>query len=321
MIIAFNVGADIRKAMKSFTVATRASRLAIVQTNSIIAHLKRHWPDVEIAIKRITTSGDQDRETPLWKLEQTGFFTTQIEAAILANEADFAVHSFKDLPTCCSKGLAITAVCQRKYVEDALVAKGQVRSLFDLPTGAKVGTASLRRRAQIKHLRPDIETIMIRGNVETRIRKVDNGEVDAVVLARAGLERLGLAGRISHIFAPLEFVPAPAQGALAIETRADDPDVIELIAALDDYQSRASALAERKVLAIMEGGCHAPIGVYAQMDGQNMTLHGFIADIEGDPYVKRSMSGTIDAWPSLAERLAKELLAAGGEEILKGLKP
>jgi hydroxymethylbilane synthase len=306
--------------MKSFTVATRASRLALVQTDSIIANLKRHWPDVKIVIKQITTSGDQDRETPLWKLEQTGFFTTQIEAALLANEADFAVHSFKDLPTCCSKGLAITAVCQRQYVEDALIAKNKVRSFLDLPKGAKVGTASLRRRAQIKHLRPDIETIMIRGNVETRIRKVDEGEVDAIILARAGLERLGLAARISHIFSPLEFVPAPAQGALAIETRSDDRDAIELIATLDDPRSRASALAERKVLAIMEGGCHAPIGVYAQMDGQNMTLHGFIADIEGERCVNRSLSGTIEAWPSLAEQLAKEMLAAGGAEILKGLK-
>lgn len=307
--------------MKSFTVATRASRLALVQTDSIIAQLKRHWSDVEIGIKRITTSGDQDRETSLWKLEETGFFTTQIEAALLANEADFAVHSFKDLPTCCSNGLAITAVCQREYAEDALVAKGEVRSLFDLAAGAKVGTASLRRRAQIKHLRPDIEAIMIRGNVETRIRKVDEGQVDAVVLARAGLERLGLAARISHVFSPLEFVPAPAQGALAIETRSDDRDTIELIAALDDPRSRASALAERTVLAIMEGGCHAPIGVYAQMSGQTMTLHGFIADIDGEPCVKRSLEGTIEAWPSLAEQLAKELLAAGGEEILKGLKP
>ena len=305
--------------MKSFTVATRASRLALVQTESIIANLKRHWPGVEIVIKKIATSGDQDRETPLWKLEQTGFFTTQIEAALLANEADFAVHSFKDLPTCCSRGLAFTAVCQRQYVEDALVAKGKMRSIFELPGGAKVGTASLRRRALIKYLRPDIETIMIRGNVETRIRKVDEGEVDAIVLARAGLERLGLAGRISHIFDPLEFVPAPAQGALAIETRCDDPDAIKLITALDDSRSRASALAERKVLAIMEGGCHAPIGVYAQMDGQNMTLHGFIADIDGKHCVKRSLKGTIEAWPSLAEQLAKELLAAGGAEILKGL--
>jgi hydroxymethylbilane synthase len=311
---------DIRKAMKSFTVATRASRLAMTQTESIIAHLKRQWPDVEIVIKKITTSGDQDRDTPLWKLEQTGFFTTQIEAALLANEADFAVHSFKDLPTCCSKGLAITAVCQREYVEDALVAKGKIRSILDLPKGAKVGTASLRRRAQIKHFRPDIETIMIRGNVETRIRKVDEGQVDAIVLARAGLERLGLAERISHIFAPLEFVPAPAQGALAIETRSDDRDTIELIAVLDDSQSRASAMAERKVLAIMEGGCHAPIGVYAQIIGQTMTLHGFIADIDGEHCVKRSLQSNIEAWPSLAEQLAKELLAAGGKEILKGLK-
>ena len=305
--------------MKFFTVATRASRLALVQTDSIIAQIKQSRPDVDLAVKTISTAGDQDRDTPLWKLEQTGFFTTQIEAALLANEADFAVHSFKDLPTCCSQGLAITAICQREYVEDAIVAKGTVRSILDLPAGAKIGTSSLRRRALIKHLRPDIETVMIRGNIETRIRKVDEGEVDAIILARAGLERLGLGARISHVFSPLEFLPAPAQGALAIQTRQDDRDTIELLAAIDDHRSRISALAERKVLAIMEGGCHAPIGVYAEIRGQTMRLHGFISDIDGNRYVKRSLQDTMDAWQPLAEHLAKELLTAGGTEILKGL--
>ena len=307
--------------MRSFTVATRASRLALVQTDRVIAALRRCRPDIEFIVKHIATSGDQDRETALWKLEQTGFFTSQIEEAILTGEADFAVHSFKDLPTCCSAGLAVAAVCQREYVEDAIVARCAARSLFELPAGAKIGTSSLRRRAQIKHFRPDIEIVMIRGNVETRIRKMDEGEADAVILARAGLERLGLAGRISGVFDPLEFLPAPAQGALAIETRADDRDAVALAAALDDHHSRISALAEREVLAIMEGGCHAPIGAYARIDGQMMTLHGFIADIDGEPYVKRSLTGDSEHWRSLAERLAKELLATGGTEILKGLKP
>jgi hydroxymethylbilane synthase len=303
-----------------YTVATRASDLAVTQTQSVIAAIKHIRPDIEVTIKTVSTSGDQDTETALWKLAQTGFFTSQIETAILAGEADFAVHSFKDLPTCCSQGLVVTAVCQREYVEDALVARGAVRSLMDLPVGAKIGTSSLRRRAQLKHLRPDIETVMIRGNVGTRIRKVDEGRIDATVLARAGLQRLGLAERISAVFDPLEFLPAPGQGALAIETRTNDPGTTELISLLDDHRSRISALAERSVLAIMEGGCHAPIGVYARIDAKTMDLHGFIADVDGEPYVKRSLQGDLETWRSLAERLAKDLLESGGKEILQGLK-
>jgi hydroxymethylbilane synthase len=306
--------------MRVFTVATRSSRLALVQTQLVADDLKKLRPATRIVIKTIATAGDQDTRTALWKLEGTGFFTSQIEAAILNREADLAVHSFKDLPTCVSTGLTIAALCRREYVEDVLIAPKAIRSIDDLPAGAKVGTSSLRRRAQIKHLRPDVEAVVIRGNVETRVKKVENGEVDAIVVARAGLERLGLAEKINQIFEPSEFLPAPAQGTLAIQARADDGETIEMAAAIDDRSSRISALAEREVLAIMEGGCHAPIGAYAQIKGQLLNLSAFVSDLEGFRYIKRSVEGAAGNWPKLAEQLANELLAAGGRSILEDLR-
>jgi hydroxymethylbilane synthase len=305
---------------KHYIVASRASALAMTQSRSIVTALKQIYPDVEIVIKNITTTGDQDTSTALWKLEGTGFFTSQIEAALLSKEADLAVHSFKDLPTRIAKGLKIAAMCRRQYVEDVLVAKKPARSLSDVPHGATIGTSSLRRRAQLKHIRADLKMITIRGNVETRLKKVETGEVDAVIMARAGLERLGLADRITQIFDPTEFVPAPAQGTLAVQTRDDDPDTIQLVAAIDEHYSGITASAERKVLAIMEGGCHAPIGAYAKIDGQIMHLIAFVSDLEGRHYIKRAIQGAAEKWQSLAEQLAAELLAAGGKEILKELE-
>jgi hydroxymethylbilane synthase len=306
--------------MKRFTAATRLSRLALAQTQLVAADLKRLRPDIEIVIKKITTSGDRDTSTALWKLEETGFFTSQLESALLNREADFAVHSFKDLPTSAGEGLTIAALCRREFVEDILVANKFIHSIQDLSAGAKIGTSSLRRRAQIKHIRPDIEPVTIRGNVETRIKKVDNGEMDAVILARAGLERLGLAKRINQVFEPTEFLPAPGQGTLAVQARADDGETIELAALLDDAFSRISSLAEREVLAIMEGGCHAPIGAYANINGKRMSLFGFVSDLEGSRYVKRFVEGQMENWQSLARQLADELLDAGGRQILEELK-
>jgi hydroxymethylbilane synthase len=305
---------------KNYTVATRASALAMTQSRGIVAAIKQIWTDVEISIKTIKTTGDQDISTALWKLEGTGFFTSQLEAALLGGEADFAIHSFKDLPTRIAEGLTIAALCRRQYVEDVLIAQKSVRSIQDLPQGAAVGTSSLRRRAQLKHIRPDLRIVTIRGNVETRVKKVDSGEVDAVVIARAGLERLGLANRINQIFDPTEFVPAPAQGTLAVQTRADDNDTIELVASIDEQNSRITASAERQVLAIMEGGCHAPIGAYAVIDGSIMNLIAFVSDLDGRRYIKRSIRGAVETWQTMAEELTNELLTAGGKQILKELE-
>jgi hydroxymethylbilane synthase len=299
------------------TVATRAGKLAIAQTQSVVTALERIHPNIEIKIKTITTKGDRDRRTALWKLTTTGFFTTQVEDALLTGQADFAVHSFKDVPTQQREGLTVAAVCQRQFVEDCLISGGSVRSIEQIPKAAKIGTSSPRRIAQIRHLRPDLEPIDIRGNVTTRIRKLREGKFDAIVLARAGIERLGLSDKISFCFDPQQFIPASAQGALAVQTRTDDA-VSELIAAIDDEKARTTTLAERRVLSTMQCGCHAPAGAFAEIVGDDIAICAFISDLEGKNFIRRDITGP--AADALAENIANELLNAGGSDILASLK-
>jgi hydroxymethylbilane synthase len=306
--------------MKVLTVATRRGDLAMVQTRGVIAALKAKHPEVEIRVKEFTTSGDKDRRTALWDLKDTGFFTSQLEEALVADEADFAVHSFKDLPTHQPEGLTVTAICDRRWPEDSLLARQPVASLDDVPRAARVGTSSLRRAAQLRHLRPDLELVPLRGNVQTRIRKLHTTDLDAIILARAGLERLGLASQISFIFDPRQFIPAPAQGALAVQTRIADKETVEVVRAIDDEVSRVLASAERQVLATMQCGCHAPVGAYAESRDGTMELHAFIADIEGRNIIKRQVSGPIAQALQLGEQLAGELLGAGGRDILRQLE-
>jgi len=313
--------------MKSLTVATRSGALAIAQTEHVIAALKKLHPGLKVEIREITTTGDKDRRTALWTLKETGFFTSQVEDALIAHEADFAVHSFKDLPTAQREGLIIAAVFDRNFVEDCLVTKqpvdvDTVRAVREppLPAGAKVGTSSLRRAAQLKHLRPDLKTKPIRGNVQTRLRKLDAGQFDAILLARAGLERLGLADKISFIFDPAVFIPAPAQGALGIQTRADDNEANEIIAAIDDKNARITTAAERKILTTMQCGCHAPVGAYAEIRASDINIHAFISDLEGKKFIGRELAGSVNEAEKLAEKIAKGLLEAGGKEILESLE-
>jgi len=306
--------------MKSLTVATRGGALAIAQTEYVIATLKKFHPGLEIRIKEITTTGDKDRRTELWTLKKTGFFTSQVEDALTAHEADFAVHSFKDLPTAQREGLAIGAVFDRNFVEDCLVSASPVESIDQLPANAKIGTSSLRRAAQLKHLRADLEAAPIRGNVHTRLLKLDTNEFDAILLARAGLERLGLADKISFIFDPAVFIPAPAQGALGIQTRADDDETNEIIAALDDERARTTTAVERKILTTMQCGCHAPVGAYAEMAGGDIHIRAFISDLQGKNFIGRELAGPVEDAEKIAEKIANELLKAGGKEILESLE-
>ncbi len=303
--------------MEHLTAATRAGDLAIAQTKSIIAMIKKIRSEVHIEIEEITTSGDSDRRTALWSLKDTGFFTSQLEDALLAKKADFAVHSFKDLPTHSRDGLKIAAICDRKYVEDCLVSNLNVSSLEQLPEGARIGTSSLRRAAQIKHLRTDLKIIPIRGNVKTRIKKLEEGEYDAIVLARAGLERLGLGKKISYIFNPTEFIPSPAQGALAIQTRADDIKTNEIIALINDKNAEIETSAERKILNVLQCGCHAPVGAYAKIKADNINIKAFISNPDGTNYISRTKEEKAAAAENIAENLAHELLREGGMEILK----
>ncbi len=306
--------------MKSLTVATRGGALAIAQTEHVIATLKRIHLGLKIKIKEITTTGDKDRRTALWTLKETGFFTSQVEDALIDNEADFAVHSFKDLPTAQREGLAIGAVFDRNFVEDCLVSVSPVESIGQLPADAKIGTSSLRRAAQLKHLRPDLEPTPIRGNVQTRLRKLDTDQFDAILLARAGLERLGLADKISFIFDPAVFIPAPAQGALGIQTRADDDQTNEIIAAIDDENARTTTAAERKILTTMQCGCHAPVGAYAEITGSDIHIRAFISEVDGKNFIGREIAGRAEDAEKIAENIAKELLEAGGKEILESLE-
>ncbi len=306
--------------MKALTVATRRGDLAIAQTQMVIAALRARHPEVETRIREMTTAGDKDRRTALWDLKDTGFFTSHLEEALLAGEADFAVHSLKDLPTQEREGLALTAIWDRRWPQDCLLARQPVGSMDELRKSARVGTSSLRRAAQLRHLRPDLQLVPLRGNVQTRIRKLQTADLDAIILARAGLERLGLAELISFTFDPRQFIPAPAQGALAIQTRSDDESTVAIVRSIDDELSRALALAERQVLVVMKCGCHAPVGAYAEGRDDVMEIHAFISDVEGRNIIRRQTQGPVSQALMLGERVARELLDAGGREILRDLE-
>ncbi len=293
---------------RRFVIATRPGRLAVRQTEIVVNLLKETHPELDFLVRQISSRGDRDRRTALWQIKSTGFFTSKLEGALLAGDADIAVHSYKDLPTQKRKGLSIAAVCDRLFVEDCLVAAKPIRSIDDLPAEAKVGTSSLRRAVQIKRLRPDIECAAIRGNVTTRIKKLEQGACDAVILARAGLERLGLGRRISIVFEPTEFMPAAAQGALAVQVRSNDKETVEVVSAIDDEPARVTADAERQVLECLNCGCHAPAGVYAEITGADMKLTAFLADARGGEFVRRKIAGSVQDALMLAEGLAAKIL-------------
>jgi len=313
--------------MSVLTVATRAGKLAIAQTQSICFALEKIHPDIQIKIKRVATRGDRDRRTALWNLKDTGFFTSQVEDTLLAGDAHFAVHSFKDLPTSQRKELLIAAVCDRKFPEDCLLTTNPISSIEELPEAARIGTSSLRRAAQIKHLRPDLQPTPIRGNVLTRIRRLAawpkhnrrQEKLDAIILARAGIERLGLSHRISICFDPTQFIPAPAQGALAVQTRTEDSATNRLISTIDDPQARTITFAERKVLATMQCGCHAPVGAFARIEENMIEISAFISDLQGKNLIKRRLTGPMADAEKLAEQIANQLLTAGGSRILASL--
>jgi hydroxymethylbilane synthase len=306
--------------MRSLTVATRGSRLALAQTEIVITALKSAHPDIDFKINTISTKGDRAKSAALWQLNGFGFFTRQVEEALLGSRADLAVHSFKDMPTEQIDGLTIAAVCQRDFPEDCLISSRPTHSLDDLPAGAKIGTSSFRRIAQIRHLRGDLTTAPIRGNVETRLAKLEAGQIDAVVLARAGLERLRLAEKISFSFDPQDFIPAPAQGALAVQTRADDAETTKLVASIDHEPTRLTVLAERKVLAKLHPGCHAPVGIFARIIGSDIMITGFVANIGGSVFLRREVKGPVADSKGLAQRLADELIKDGAANILGSLR-
>ncbi|UCC22163.1 MAG: hydroxymethylbilane synthase [Planctomycetota bacterium] len=306
--------------MKHIRIASRASKLALAQTNIVKEALENLSDDVEISIVTISTKGDRDKSDFLHKSESVGFFTSEVENALLDGRADMAVHSLKDLPTAYTAGLTVAAIPKREAAADALVASDPAASLEDLPPGTTVGTSSLRRIAQLHHIRGDLKCVPLRGNVETRVRKVATGQVDAAIVACAGLKRLGLADKISAVLAPEQFLNAPGQGALAVQVRAEDSELIELAHQLDDRLTRIATEAERLVLASMHGGCSIPLGVYARITEGQLKIDAMIADIKGEKYVRHSKTTCLERAASCARELANELLEAGGREILEQLR-
>lgn len=303
--------------MRHIRIASRASKLALIQSSEVLKLLQRIRPDIECSFVNVSTKGDHDKTDFLYKSGSIGFFTTEVEKALLENRADLAVHSYKDLPTALTDGLLIAAVPRRESSADALVSMEEIDSIDDLPAGATIGTSSLRRIAQLRRLRDDIKCVPMRGNVETRVRKVTQGEVSAIVVACAGLNRLGLGDKISFCFDPKKFIPAPAQGALAVQVRSDDKKLAELVSRIDNKNSRIAVETERFILQAMHGGCSIPLGVYSEIQGDTITLDAIICDVEGKNYVKRSITVPLDEAKPAAEKLAKELLSSGGQKILE----
>lgn len=294
-------------------IGTRASQLAQWQANWVAAQLRALGVTVELV--EITTQGDTQQRGPIASIGLQGVFTKEIQAVVLAGEADIAVHSLKDLPTETVAGLVLAAVPERESPADALVT-AQADSLAALPVGAKVGTGSLRRQAQLRCLRPDLDVVGIRGNVDTRLRKLDEGEYAAVILAASGLNRLGLAERIVELLEPPRMLPAPGQGALGLECREDDTATRELLTKLDDANSHRAVEAERAMLAKLHGGCSAPVGSWGRIEGGQLVLDGLVASVQGDTVLRATAAGSIADATAIGYEVAEQLLAQGGAQLV-----
>ncbi|HHJ64238.1 MAG TPA: hydroxymethylbilane synthase [Aquifex aeolicus] len=294
-------------------IGTRKSKLALWQANFIGKLLEERW-GVEVELVKITTTGDRILDAPLAKIGGKGLFVKEIEQALLEGRIDLAVHSLKDVPMVIPEGLTLSAITKREDPHDVLISRNG-KKLRELPEGAKVGTSSLRRQVQIRRVRPDLRVEVLRGNVDTRMRKLREGLYDAVILALAGVRRMGYEGEVTEILR--DFIPAVGQGSLAIETREDDEKIRELVEPLDHRESRFSAECERAFLRKLEGGCQVPIGAYAEVKGERIVLRGFVSDLEGRKFIEGSEEGRVQEAAEVGERLAEELLSRGGREVLK----
>ncbi len=303
--------------MSRIRIATRSSSLAIIQTQIVVQAVKKLRHDINFEIVEIKSKGDIDKKNPLWKMSDSGFFTAAVEDAVRQGNADVAVHSFKDLPIESADGVLIAACLDRRFCQDCLIYKHKMNSLDDLPKGAKIGTSSLRRKAQLLRKRPDLDCVPIRGNVPTRISQVEKGQFDATILAYAGLKRLGLTDKISLSLDPAEFVPAPAQGAIAVQARKNDNEILNLLSEIDDKNSRIACESERLVLHNLKAGCHAPAGVYAQITGDDIIIYAFVSNENGSEFISLKKQGETESAQKLAKIISDELLKKGAAELLK----
>ena len=303
---------------QTISIGTRGSKLALWQTNWVKGELERLQPGLRVNIEIISTKGDRVLDVSLPKLGEQGkgLFTKELEEAIHERRVDLAVHSLKDLPTELPAGLHVGAISVREDVRDALVAREGIAGFSDLPHNALVGTSSLRRQAQIRAARPDLRLEPIRGNVDTRLRKLDEGEFDAIVLAAAGLHRLGFAERITEHLSMELVLPAVGQGALAIETRSDDAAINEIVSKLNHEATRLACQAERAFLKGLGGGCLVPIAAHAEVAEATLTLAGLVASTDGSEVVRGNVAGPSREAERLGQRLAEELIAQGADQIL-----
>jgi hydroxymethylbilane synthase len=305
--------------VKLLRIATRGSALALWQANHIRERLAQ-LHGIESELIRIRTSGDKFQGASVAQVSEQagtkGIFIKELEEALLAGTADLAVHSMKDVPTENPAGLVFPAITKREDVRDCLISRDGAK-LKDLACGARVGTSSLRRQAQLRHHRPDLELLDLRGNVDTRLKKVAAGEFDAIVLATAGMNRLGASDKITQILPPEVMLPAVGQGALGIETRADDHETLRLVAALDDPESHEAVTAERALLRELEGGCQIPLGAWARRENGELRLEACVFSADGKEFVRKDLRGRPEEAEELGVRLGQILIEAGADRILR----
>lgn len=302
---------------ETWVIGSRGSKLALWQADFVRKTIRQNFPDLAVHIKVIKTAGDTRQWSKLWEMGGKGVFTKEIEDALLQGEIDLAVHSLKDLPTVLTKGLALGAIPDREEPKDVLVSKDNVL-LEHLPTGASLGTSSFRRRAQLLRLKPDLKMEEVRGNVMTRIRKVHEGPLDAIVIAKAGLIRLGLQEWITQEFSFDEILPAPGQGALAVEIRADDTEARELLSRMNHEDYFCATSGERSFLEHLGGGCRLPIAAYGEVQDDELFLEGLVASPDGKKMIRKKISGAKKDFETLGRQLAQQVLDEGAGEFLKG---
>lgn len=300
-------------------IGSRGSKLALWQANWVKDRLTHRFPEIEVTIQIIKTTGDRYQQEAPPESMPKGLFTKEIQDALLHNEVDIAVHSLKDLPTELHVELCLAAITKRENPQDALISR-HGGGLQGLPQGATLGTSSTRRKSQLLSHRPDLVIKELRGNVDTRLRKLDEGEYDAIILAAAGLTRLGLKDRISELLSTDLLVPAVGQGALAIETRLDDKDTQRYVRVLNHKPTRTACMAERVFLAALGGGCQVPIACFAEINGEKLSMRGCVASVDGKEVIKRAITGTVKEANNLGNKLAEKVLGAGAEKLIKEVK-
>ncbi|MCL5237640.1 MAG: hydroxymethylbilane synthase [Nitrospirae bacterium] len=302
-------------------IGTRGSKLALWQAEWIKSELQKRNPGLEIEFNKIKTTGDKILDVPLAKVGGKGLFVKEIEEALLRNEADIAVHSMKDVPTDFPGGLHLAVICKREDPRDAFIApvqssKFKVQSFKELPQGACVGTSSLRRSCQLLSIRPDLKIEQLRGNLDTRLRKLDEGQFDAIILAAAGVKRLGWTARITETLSPETSLPAIGQGAVGIECRTSDEFINRLIAPLNHPETSVCVRAERSLLKKLEGGCQVPVAAYARLVNGKLIIEGLVGSVSGDRIIKDRLEGSPEHAESLGVKLAEILLSQGAKKIL-----